>query len=246
MRGERAALAVAMAGPAALALALAGPTFAQGRPPVDQARVERAIGPWELSNPAGNRKCAVEFRDRPAGPGLSLALSPACREAFPATAGVAAWGVSSAGNLLWLDAQGQPLFDFGETEVGVFEALRPGDPNVYFLTNLGLAGIQLPQADEVAGLWGLGRPGARPTCALELKADLAADLGVLEQRFAVEIRPGCERSIATLGLASWRLERELLMIFGTGPNILSFRREADGRWTKTPADSRPLSLSRQI
>lgn len=243
MRGKRTARALAIAGLGALALS--APAHAQVRAPIDQARVERAVGPWELSNPAGNHKCSVEFRDRPAGPGLSLTLSPACREAFPATAAVAAWGISSAGNLLWLDAQGKPLFDFGETEVGVFEALRPGDPNVYFLANLGLAGIELPRADEVAGLWGLGRPGARPTCALDLKADMPADLGILEQRLAVEIRPGCERSIMNLGLASWRLERELLMIFGTGSNILSFRREQDGRWTKTPADSRPLALTRQ-
>ncbi|MEI8146520.1 MAG: AprI/Inh family metalloprotease inhibitor [Alphaproteobacteria bacterium] len=213
--------------------------------PPTGAQVDRAIGPWELSNPAGSRKCTLEFKATRTGPGYQVAFGPACREAFPATAAITAWSVASNGNLVWLDNTGKTSFDFGETEVGIFEALRPGDATVYFLTNLGLVGTQLSQPDEIAGTWGLGRPGQAALCTLTLRDDLAPGIGLLEQRFVLTVAPGCERSIAALALGSWRLERELLLMYGAQNLVLSFKRETDGRWQKVPPDNRPLTLEKR-
>lgn len=209
----------------------------------DGALIERAVGAWELSNPAGSRKCAVTLRAERAGTARALTFGEGCVATFPAVAAIVAWSVGPTGSIRWIDRAGQPAFDFEETEVGIFESLRQGDPNVYFLTSLALAGKALPTADEIAGTWSLGQPSGRSLCALLLKQELAAGAGALEQRFAVEIAAGCERSIAALGLSHWRLERELL-VFGGRTGTLSFRREEDGRWTKTPPDNRPLVLSR--
>lgn len=211
----------------------------------DPAQVERAVGPWELSNPAGDRKCAVTFRPDRVGSSRALTLAETCAATFPAVAGIAGWTISPSGGIRWTDRAGAPVLDFEETEVGIFESLRPGDSNVYFLTNLGLAGKTLPTADEVAGMWTLGQPRGRALCSLTLKQELADGAGALEQRFAVEVAGGCERSVAALGLNHWRLERELLVLGGQGPSALSFKREPDGRWVKTPVDSRPLVMSRQ-
>jgi hypothetical protein len=219
------------------------PAGAQAPAPPDAALVERAVGPWELSNPAGNRKCGVTLKADWVGPGRGVALGEGCAATFPAVAAVSAWTVAPNGAIRWLDREGQPVFDFEETEVGIFESLRQGDPTVYFLTSLTLAGKALPAADELLGGWTLGQPRGRALCALTLKQELAAGAGALEQRFAMEIGAGCERSIAALGLAHWRLERELLVLGGAS-GALSFKREDDGRWTKTPADNRPLVLSR--
>jgi hypothetical protein len=225
------------------ALVASPPAMAQAPAQSEAALVERAVGPWELSNPSGSRKCAVTFRAERVGLGRGLTLAEGCATAFPAVTAVAAWSVAPTGAIRWLDRAGQPAFDFEETEVGIFESLRAGDPTVYFLTNLGLAGKALPTADEVSGAWSLGQPTGRALCSLALKEELAADAGALEQRFALEVGNGCERSVAALGLGSWRLDREILVVLGRGGN-LSFRREDSGRWVKTPADNRPLVLTR--
>lgn len=217
--------------------------MAQAPTPPDTAQLERAVGAWELSNPAGSRKCAVTFRPERSGPGRAVALAEGCAATFPAVGAVVAWTIAPNGAIRWLDRAGQPVFDFEETEVGIFESLRQGDSTVYFLTSLTLAGKALPTADELLGGWNLGQPRGRALCALTLKQELAAGAGALEQRFAIEIGAGCERSILALGLAHWRLERELLVLGGQAGS-LSFKREEDGRWSKTPADNRPLVLAR--
>lgn len=223
----------------AVATAPAGSETARATP----AQVERALGAWELSNPAGDRKCEVAFRPERSGPGFAIAFHADCSGLFPAVGAVAAWSVAPSGAIRWLDRAGTVQFEFDETELGIFESLRPGDPTVYFLTNLSLAGQQPPAADEVAGIWTLGQPAGRSLCTLDLKAELAADAGALEQRFALAVTEGCERSIAALGLRSWRLDREILVLTGQA-GTLSFRRESDGRWKKTPQDNRPLVLGR--
>jgi hypothetical protein len=233
---------------AAILVIAAAPLVAQAQAPApqpDPALVDRAVGPWELSNPAGDRKCAVTFKPERSGTGRGLLFSEGCATAFPAVVGASAWTISPNGGIRWLDRAGTALFDFDETEVGIFESLRAGDSNVYFLTNLGLAGKTLPTADEVAGLWSLGQPRGRALCTLTLKQELAEGAGPLEQRFAMEIAEGCERSVAALGLAHWRLERELLVLGGRTSTVLSFKREPDGRWIKTPVDNRPLVMIRQ-
>jgi len=221
---------------------LAVSAMAQSAP---SAQIDRALGRWELSNPSGTRKCAVTFRPERAGQGHALSIDPQCAQAFPAVQAVGAWPVAPNGNIRWLDQGGAVAFDFGETEVGIFEALRPGDPNVYFLTNLGLAGTQLPSADEVTGPWTIGQPRGRPLCTITLSPELAGDAGPLEQRYRLEVATGCERSLAALRLMSWRLERELLILIGQDRSSLSFRRETGGnRWLKVPPDNRPLTLTR--
>lgn len=207
------------------------------------AQIDRAVGPWELSNPAGDRKCDVLFKPERAGTGLALDFAPACILTFPAIADIVAWSVSPEGSIQWLDRIGAVAFDFGETEVGIFEAIRAGDGAVYFLTNRGLAGTTLPTADEVVGTGTLGQPRGRALCRLTFKPDLAANAGPLEQRFALEVGEGCERAVTALGLTSWRLERELLVLQGSGGS-LSFKRDPDGRWAKVPADGRPLVINR--
>jgi hypothetical protein len=231
---------------ALLLVLTAVPGSALGQAPApqpDAALTERAVGAWELSNPAGSRKCAVTLKAERAGTGRALTFGEGCVAAFPAIAAIVAWSVGPTGSIRWIDRTGQSAFDFEETEVGIFESLRQGDPTVYFLTSLALAGKTLPTADEIAGAWTLGQPSGRGLCGLLLKQELAAGAGALEQRFAVEVAAGCERSVAALGLSHWRLERELL-VFGGRTGTLSFKREEDGRWTKTPADNRPLVLSR--
>ncbi|MGL4291878.1 MAG: AprI/Inh family metalloprotease inhibitor [Phreatobacter sp.] len=231
---------------AALILWPIGPASAQApaaASPASPAQIDRIVGPWELSNPAGDRKCDVVFKPERNGPGFGLGFGPGCTGTFPAVTAISAWTVTANGNIQWLDRAGAASFDFGETEVGIFEALRPGDPSVYFLTNRGLVGTALPTADELTGLWTLGQPRGRALCNLTFKPELAASAGPLEQRFALDTAEGCERSVAALGLVSWRLERELLVIQGAS-TVLTFKRDPDGRWTKVPADNRPLVLSR--
>lgn len=219
--------------------ALIQPLNAQG-----PGQVERALGPWELSNPAGDRKCAVTFRADRAGAGLALDFAPSCADLFPAISSVSGWRALDNGNIAWLDSTGQVNFDYGETEVGIFEAIRPGDPSIYFLTNLGLAGAQLPQPADLVGAWALAQPRARPLCTLTFRDDLVVTANALEQRFALDVASGCERSIAAQNFSAWRLERELLMVFGSGGAVFTFKRDPDGRWMRAPPENRPLILSR--
>ena len=231
---------------AALVLATLAAVPAEAQAPAlpNAAQIERAAGPWELSNPAGDRKCELSFKPERAAGGLALAFAPACAQTFPLVAGIAAWTIGPGGGIRWIDRAGAAILDFEETEVGIFEALKEGDSNVYFLTNLGLAGTALPTAEEVTGAWSLGQPRGRALCNLTFQSELAPGAGPLEQRFALEVGAGCERSVAALALTSWKLERERLVIYGTGTTMLTFKREPDGRWTKSPADNRPLVMSR--
>ncbi|WP_164177184.1 hypothetical protein, partial [Streptococcus pneumoniae] len=49
---------------------------APAQPAVSPAQIDRIVGPWELSNPAGDRKCDVTFKPERNGSGFGLAFGP--------------------------------------------------------------------------------------------------------------------------------------------------------------------------
>ncbi len=224
------------------------PVAAPRYPPVPLAvKIERIVGPWELSTPNGEKQCRLSHASAKGKTGMTVSFEVPCGTDFQITNDVAGWAMTPQGHLQWVSASGSVLLDFAETDTGIYEALRPGDPTVYFLTNLALAGASIPTPSDVAGPWTMARPQTRLSCSLVLEEDvLGGGASPMEERLVVKPSEACEKSFNGLKLFAWRLERELLVLYSSSADqpVLSFRRDGEGRWNKVPADRQPLSLAK--
>lgn len=116
---------------------------------------------------------------------------------------------------------------------------------MFFLHHATLATANLPSPADLAGRWQLARGGQRGTCAINLEDSvLGGGAQPLEDRLVLKASE-CDKPFAALALFAWRIERELLVLYGKDNNVLTFRSDAEAKvWTKLPADRTPLTLAR--
>ena len=84
---------------------------------------------------------------------------------------------------------------------GFTKPCGPGDPTVYFLTNLGLAGTTVATPADMAGSWVMTRPQTRLACQLTLDDGvLGGGSSPMEERLVLKPSDTCEKSFNGLRL----------------------------------------------
>jgi len=67
-------------------------------------------------------------------------------------------------------------------------------------------------ADQLFGEWMLLKEFEKPLCKLTLSNAAAAGT----ETYKLTVKPGCDASIAGIGLTTWRLDRDELVLAGPG------------------------------
>lgn len=104
----------------AVALTLAGTAHGAA----DPASL-RAAGDWRLSEVGGRIACTLTLTRQTSVAGFEVKAPLACRRAFPALAGVAAWALDDKGGIVLSDAHAQPIVTFPAQARGPYEARSP-------------------------------------------------------------------------------------------------------------------------
>src|SRR5579872_2582696 len=104
----------------AVAFALAGAVHGA----VEPASL-RAAGDWRLSEVGGRIACTLTLTRQTSVAGFEVKAPLACRRAFPALAGVAAWALDDKGGIVLSDAHSQPIVTFPAQARGPYEARSP-------------------------------------------------------------------------------------------------------------------------
>jgi hypothetical protein len=197
------------------------------------------VGPWEISNVERDRRCAGAFTVDPVPRGLKLALEPACTGAFSVLGNVVAWNFGAKDKLHFYDAKGGTILEFTEVEGGLFESERGAD-GLLFLQSQAALKVETRTAEQIFGDWNLLREADKPLCRLTL-SDAA---GVSAESYRVVVKPGCDKSIMAFGPASWRLDRDQLILIGRS-GIWRFSESDATVWERVPLTTNPLLLVRQ-
>jgi hypothetical protein len=137
-----------------------------------------------------------------------------------------------------MDAKGAVLLDFSEVEANMYEAERKGE-GLYFMRTQAAIKAATVSADQLFGEWALLQEIDKPLCKVTLSSTTAG-----EQTFRITVRPGCASPIVALGLATWRLDRDELLLIGRGATWRFL--ESDSRtWERIPPSTDPMVLMRQ-
>ena len=103
-------------------LALSGPAVAAA---LDPAAL-RTAGDWRLSEVGGKVACTLTLTREASFSGYALKAPLACRRAFPALKGVAAWALDEKGGIVLTDAHALPIVTFPAAQAGApYEAKSP-------------------------------------------------------------------------------------------------------------------------
>lgn len=85
----------------------------------------RAAGDWRLSEVGGKIACTLTFTREASFAGYALKAPLACRRAFPALRGVAAWALDDKGGIVLTDARALPIVTFPAQAGQPFQAKAP-------------------------------------------------------------------------------------------------------------------------
>lgn len=85
----------------------------------------RAAGDWRLSEVGGKVACTLTLTREASFAGYALKAPLACRRAFPALKGVAAWALDEKGGIVLTDAHALPIVTFPAQASGPYEAKSP-------------------------------------------------------------------------------------------------------------------------
>jgi|SRR5690242_10590060 len=201
--------------------------------------VQSAVGTWEISNAEHDKTCSLIFKDDSIAGGFKLEFDQACADKLPRIAGVIAWSMGTHGTLRLLDNEGKAAFAFTEVETGMYEAEEPG-AGIFFLQRAATARSAEQTAGQMTGTWLLARNGGETICTLALSAPAAG-----QDRSAIEIKSGCDASIARLGPFSWAMERNQLVLAAAQGETWRFEEIAPATWQTVPANVDSLLLMRQ-
>jgi hypothetical protein len=196
------------------------------------------VGGWELSNADHDRRCTVTFSTDTATGGFKLALDQGCAAVFPMFKDVTLWSIVPNGPLRLLDAKGNATLKMSEVESGIFEGERRGE-GLYFMQPQGAATIPVRTPEQMFGDWNFLREIDKPLCALTLSR--APGTGT---DYKLTVKPGCDASIAGIGLSTWRLDRDELVLAGPG-GAWRFAESDTTTWERIPPSTDPLLLMRQ-
>jgi hypothetical protein len=196
------------------------------------------VGGWEISDAARQRRCALTFGVDVAPVGYKLGLDAACAKAFPSLEAVAAWKLGDKDAVQLVDAKGVKVVEFNEVESGMYESER-GAEGLLFLQTQAALKVETRSPEQVFGDWQLLREVGKPLCRLVLSNAPAGD-----GAYKIVVRPGCNAAIGGMGFATWRLDRDQLVL--TGRTGLWRFSESDATiWERVPLSADPILLMRQ-
>lgn len=85
----------------------------------------RTAGDWRLSEVGGKIACTLTLTREASFAGYALKAPIACRRAFPALKGVAAWALDGKGGIVLSDANSLPIVTFPAQASGSYETKSP-------------------------------------------------------------------------------------------------------------------------
>ena len=205
--------------------------------PVMSDAAKDLVGAWEISNADRDKRCAVTFSTDPAPGGFKLEFDPGCGSAFPPLKDVVAWKLGSNDAVGLIDPKGNAVLQFNEVESGMYEGERKGE-GLFFMQTQAAVKAETRSADQLFGDWKLLRELDQPLCTLTLSD--ASDDG---DKYKVVVKQGCDTAIASFGLTTWRLDRDQLLLTGSG-GTWRFTESDPATWERMPLSTDPLLLIR--
>ena len=223
---------------ALIALGLsAGVADAQAPGPSEAAK--GMVGAWEISNAARDKTCPVAFKLDAATGGFKLELDAACGTAFPQLRDVVVWAMGPNDTVRLFDSKGAIILDFQEVEAHMYEAERKGE-GLFFMRTQAAIQAATVNPEQLFGEWTLLKEFEKPLCKLTLSNAAAAGT----ETYKLTVKPGCDASIAGIGLTTWRLDRDELVLAGPG-GAWRFSESDTTTWERIPPSTDPLLLMRQ-
>jgi Protease inhibitor Inh len=222
---------------ALIALGLsAGAADAQAPGPSEAAK--GMVGAWEISNAARDKTCPVTFKLDAATGGFKLDLDAACGTAFPQLRDVGVWVMGPNDTVRLIDSKGAIILDFQEVEAHMYEAERKGE-GLFFMRTQAAIQAATVNPEQLLGDWTLLKEFEKPLCKLTLSSPAPGT-----ESFRIAVKPGCEASIAGMGLSTWRLDRDELVLSGRS-GAFRFSESDSKTWERIPPSTDPLLLMRQ-
>jgi hypothetical protein len=215
----------------------AGIAQAQPAPAVSDAAKEM-VGGWELSNADRDKRCPITFSIDPAPGGFKLELDPTCAATFPQLKDVSVWAFGRNDVLRLVDGRGTAAFEFTEVEHGLFEGERRGE-GLFFLQTQAAIKAETRSAEDVFGEWKMQREADKVLCRLTLSKETGGG-----ETYKLIVKPGCDATIVAFGLATWRLDRDQIVLSGRAGNW-RFAESDPATWERMPLSTDPLLLMKQ-
>jgi protease inhibitor Inh len=195
------------------------------------------VGAWEISNAERDKRCAVTFSTDPAPGGFKLELDPACSSAFPPLKDVVVWKLGPNDRVWLADGKGGAVIEFTEVESGMYEGERKGE-GLFFMQTQAAVKAETRSADQLFGDWKLLRELDQPLCTLTL-----SNTSDGSDKYKIVVKQGCDTAIANFGLTTWRLDRDQLLLTGSG-GTWRFTESDPATWERMPLSTDPLLLMR--
>jgi hypothetical protein len=222
---------------ASIALVLTG-LCAEAQAPEPGNAAKDMVGAWEISNAARDKTCPITFSLDAAGGGYKLELEEACGTAFPSLKDVVSWALGPKDAVRLIDSQGAIVLDFTEVESHMYEAERKGE-GLFFMRTQAAIKAATVSPEQIFGEWTLFREFEKPLCRLTL-----SDASVGGDSYKITVKPGCDASVASVGLTTWRLDPDGLLLSGSNGSWRFSESDATS-WERIPASTDPLVLMRQ-
>ena len=93
--------------------------------------------------------------------------------------------------------------------------------------------------EQMFGEWALLKELNKPLCKLTLSNAAAGG-----ESYKITVKPGCDASVLDLGLATWRIDSNELLLVGRG-STWRFSESDSTTWERIPPSSDPMVLMRQ-
>jgi Protease inhibitor Inh len=209
---------------------------AQAQAPSDAAKA--MVGAWEISNAARDKTCPLTFKLDAGTGGYKLELDPGCGTAFPPLKDVMVWAIGPNDAVRLYDSKGTVILDFMEVESHMYEAERKGE-GLYFMRTQEAVKAATVSPEQVFGEWILLKEMEKPLCKLTLSSASAGG-----EAYKITVKSDCDTSIAGLGLLTWRLDRDGLVLSGRGVTWRFSESDAT-TWERIPPSADPMVLMRQ-
>jgi hypothetical protein len=217
----------------------AGAAEAQAPAPAPPSEAAKAMaGAWEISNAARDKTCPVTFSLDAGAGGFKLELDPGCGTVFPSLKDVVVWAMGPKDAVRLIDSKGVTILDFSEVENRMYEAERKGE-GLYFMRTQAAIKADTVTAEQLFGEWALLKELDKPLCKLTLSNASAGG-----ESYKITLKPGCDASVLDLGLATWRLDSNELLLVGRG-STWRFAESDSTTWERIPPSADPMVLMRQ-
>jgi hypothetical protein len=151
---------------------------------------------------------------------------------------VVAWALGPNDSVRLFDVKGVIILDFTEVESHMYEAERKGE-GLYFMRTQAAIRAATVTPEQLFGEWTLLKEFEKPLCKLSL-----SNAAVGPDTYKLTVKPGCDASIAGIGLSTWRLDRDELLLAGRSGSW-RFGESDSTTWERIPPSTDPLLLMRQ-